>query len=150
MSSVTSSDGRRPIRVIVAKDDDLVRTMIVDGLAQSDVPMEVTSCTDGVKALAFVRALRAAGQSVDLLALDIEMQVMHGDQVAEAVRQDERERQQSPVPIVFVTGFAATNERLVAALQNGALATCIHKQSCRDGIEMASRIAELAREGLST
>jgi len=99
--------------------------------------------------LDLVRALREGGEPADLLILDVEMQVMHGDQVAQVVRQEERESSLAPVPIVFVTSLEKTDEQLRTALKESAPAAHIHKRSCRDGLEMASRIVELAKQRFS-
>ena len=149
MSHAHGADGQRTLRVIVADDDSLIRTMIADGLARCDVQMEVMPCADGVKALVLVRALRWVGRPVDLVITDFEMQVMHGDKLAQAIRQDEHERRLDPVPIVFVTSLEITDDRLREALRESAPAVHIHKKNCRDGMEIASRIVELAKQRFS-
>jgi len=99
--------------------------------------------------LVLVRAQRWVGQPIDLVITDFEMQVMHGDKLAQAIRQDEHERSLDPVPIVFVTSLEMTDERLREALRESAPAAHINKKSCRDGLEMASRIVELAKQRFS-
>ena len=134
--------------VLIAEDDDVIRALLAEELAACEPPINVLPCADGVKALALVRALRAAEQPVDLLALDVAMGVMDGDEVARAVREEEAAQGIAPVPIVFLSGMDRGDPRLQTALEVCRPAQHLDKRSCEDGREIARRLLELARQAL--
>jgi two-component system, NarL family, sensor histidine kinase BarA len=61
---------------------------------------------------------KAAEQTFDLIFMDVQMPGMDGRQATEAIRQQENERNQGPVPIVALTAHALANEKR-ALLQSG-------------------------------
>jgi two-component system sensor histidine kinase BarA len=61
---------------------------------------------------------KAAEQTFDLIFMDVQMPGMDGRQATEAIRQQENQRGQSPVPIVALTAHALANEKR-ALLQSG-------------------------------
>lgn len=71
----------RPLRVLVADDDDDIRDLIVFKLTQAG--FEVHACADGLVALDAIRDLRPA-----LVVLDVMMPGMSGIDVTRAVRRD--------------------------------------------------------------
>lgn len=61
---------------------------------------------------------KAAAQTFDLIFMDVQMPGMDGRQATEAIRQQENQHGQSPVPIVALTAHALANEKR-ALLQSG-------------------------------
>lgn len=99
------------VRVLIADDQDLVRTglrMILD--AQPDVEV-VAEAADGARAVALAREARP-----DVCLLDIRMPVMDG---LEATRQLAGPEVADPIPVVVITTFDL-DEYVYAALRAGA------------------------------
>ena len=84
-------------RVLVVEDDGRVRRATVSAL--EEIGHRVMACSDGSAALALVRGDTA----VDLIVSDVVMPGLSGPELANALEECAR-----PVPILFVTGYAAT------------------------------------------
>ena len=140
----------RPLRILYAEDDVLLRTMVAGVLRKhGPFPVDVTTCSDGIKALALVRAHREADQPFQLLLLDIEMKVMHGHDVALAVRREEADCGLQPVPIVFISGLLPADPRQQAALKQSAPTIYLDKRNYRDGLELGERLVAIIRSWFS-
>lgn len=84
-------------RILVVEDDARVRRATVSAL--EEIGHKVLACSDGAAALALVRG----GTAVDLIVSDVVMPGLSGPDLA-----TELERCGRAVPILFVTGYAAT------------------------------------------
>jgi len=99
------------VRVLIADDQDLVRTglrMILD--AQPDIEV-VGEAADGAEAVALARSIRP-----DVCLIDIRMPVMDG---LEATRELAGPRVADPLPVVIITTFDL-DEYVYGALRAGA------------------------------
>ncbi|WP_327043462.1 response regulator transcription factor [Microbacterium sp. Root166] len=99
------------VRVLIADDQELVRTglrMILD--AQTDIEV-VGVASDGAEAVALARRLRP-----DVCLIDIRMPVMDG---LEATRELAGPTVAEPIPVVVITTFDL-DEHVFAALRAGA------------------------------
>ncbi|MFC5788912.1 DNA-binding response regulator [Agromyces tardus] len=99
------------VRVLIADDQDLVRTglrMILD--AQPDIEV-VAEAADGAEAVALARSIRP-----DVCLIDIRMPVMDG---LEATRELAGPGVADPIPVVIITTFDL-DEYVYGALRAGA------------------------------
>jgi two-component system, cell cycle response regulator CpdR len=90
-------------RILIAEDEEAMRTLIARALAQDG--HEVTSASDGAEAL---EALARAPQMFHLLLADIRMPVMDGIALALAAARDH-----PGLVILLMTGYADQRERAV-------------------------------------
>jgi two-component system cell cycle response regulator CpdR len=88
-------------RILLAEDDEAVRTLILRALGEEG--HAVTAAADGTQAL---DALLAAAGRFDLLLADIKMPMMDGIALALAAARDF-----PALPIVLMTGYADQRER---------------------------------------
>jgi two-component system cell cycle response regulator CpdR len=88
-------------RILIAEDDDAVRSLIVRALDEDGHDLTVTA--DGATAL---DALNRHNGDFDLLLIDVKMPVMDGIALALAAGRDHPE-----VAIMLMTGFADQRER---------------------------------------
>jgi CheY-like chemotaxis protein len=89
-------------RILIAEDEEPVRTLITRALAEDG--HFVVSCADGVEALDM---LQTEGGAFDLLLSDIKMPDMDGIALTLAVARDFPN-----IPILLMTGYADQRERL--------------------------------------
>lgn len=87
-----------PHTILVVDDDDLVRAMVAHVLEREGY--RVLKAADGASALALY-----AEERPDLVVLDIAMPHMSGMEVAEKLREVQRE-QKRRVPIIVLTAYA--------------------------------------------
>jgi len=88
-------------RILIAEDEEPLRTLIVRGLAEDGHAVVATA--DGTEAL---EALQKAKGEYDLLLTDIKMPGMDGIALSLAVARDF-----PALPILLMTGFADQRER---------------------------------------
>ena len=105
-----SAPSRPPL--ILCVDDNPANLLLVQTLLD-DMGAQVSIANSGYEAVE-----KAAEQTFDLIFMDVQMPGMDGRQATEAVRQQENERSQGPVPIVALTAHALANEKR-ALLQSG-------------------------------
>jgi two-component system sensor histidine kinase BarA len=105
---------RAPSRppLILCVDDNPANLLLVQTLLD-DMGAHVSIANSGYEAVE-----KAAEQTFDLIFMDVQMPGMDGRQATEAIRQQENQRGQSPVPIVALTAHALANEKR-ALLQSG-------------------------------
>jgi len=84
-----------PTRVLIAEDEPLAAEALADWVAQMPALQLVATCADGASALAQIRALRP-----DLVLMDIQMPVLTGLQVVQALAGDEH----APA-VIFTTAY---------------------------------------------
>ena len=89
-------------RIIIAEDEDPLRTMVARALTEDG--HEVMTAADGAEAL---DTLQREGGRFDLLLTDIKMPVMDGIALALAVARDFPD-----LPILLMTGYADQRERV--------------------------------------
>ncbi|MBU1283555.1 MAG: response regulator, partial [Gammaproteobacteria bacterium] len=105
-----SAPSRPPL--ILCVDDNPANLLLVQTLLD-DMGAHVSIANSGYEAVE-----KAAEQTFDLIFMDVQMPGMDGRQATEAIRQQENERNQGPVPIVALTAHALANEKR-ALLQSG-------------------------------
>lgn len=105
-----SAPSRPPL--ILCVDDNPANLLLVQTLLD-DMGAQVSIANSGYEAVE-----KAAEQTFDLIFMDVQMPGMDGRQATEAIRQQENERNQGPVPIVALTAHALANEKR-ALLQSG-------------------------------
>lgn len=88
-------------RIVLAEDEDSLRTLIARALVQDG--HEVAACPDGAAALEVLSGQRG---HFDLLLTDIRMPVMDGIALALAAGRDDPD-----LTIVLMTGYADQRER---------------------------------------
>jgi len=96
----TPADNDHPVarqKILVVEDDGRVRRATVSAL--EEIGHRAIACSDGSAALALVRG----GTAVDLIVSDVVMPGLSGPELANALEECNRS-----VPILFVTGYAAT------------------------------------------
>ncbi len=100
---------------ILAVDDDAINRMMLDAILSSDY--DFTAAASGPEALSLL-----AGQSADLILLDINMPEMNGFEVLAALQQ---KPQTSAIPVIMLTGDL-DQETEVQGIQAGAF-DFVHK-----------------------
>lgn len=100
-----------PSSVLIVEDNRFNRQLLEDIL--SSWGQQVTLADDGWQALAFLEK-----QHFDLVLLDIRMSGIDGIEVARRVRQQEKARSETSVPIIAITAEADTVTR-IACLEAG-------------------------------
>ena len=98
-SSASTTD--RPLRVLMAEDDEAIRTMLALGLEMEGLEVDVV--VDGVEAVVAFDA-----QRYDAVLVDLMMPRGSGISVARAIRR------QSDVPILIMSGHNDSAHRVVA------------------------------------
>jgi two-component system, response regulator PdtaR len=131
---MTSPDGPRPLRVLVAEDEALIRMDLVEMLAEEGYEV-VGQAPDGEAAVALAERERP-----DLVVLDVRMPRLDGISAAQRIAE------QRIAPVVIVTAFGQ-RELVERARDAGAMAYVIKpftKDDLVPAIEMAvSRHAEI-------
>jgi signal transduction histidine kinase/ActR/RegA family two-component response regulator len=110
-SPAAETDGR-PLRVLVADDHPINRTVVEMILAEAGV--ELTAVEDGAQAL---EAFKAGG--FDVVLMDMMMPVMDGLSATRAIRDYERAHGLAPTPVIMLTANALP-EHLEQSLAAGA------------------------------
>jgi diguanylate cyclase (GGDEF)-like protein len=95
--------------VLVAEDSLVIRAVVVSQL--EDQGYRVLPCADGAEALS-----TASAALPDVMLLDVEMPMLDGYQVLEAMKRDSA---LADIPVVFLTGRAETDD-VVKGLRLGA------------------------------
>jgi two-component system, LytTR family, response regulator len=140
-----------PTRVLIAEDEPLAAEALADWVAQMPSLQLVATCGDGASALAQIRALRP-----DLVLMDIQMPVLTGLQVLQALAGDAHQPS-----VIFTTAYdehaltafelhavdylleTFTHERFVEAIQHvqrdarTSLAGAVEALQAQDGAPLA-------------
>ena len=128
------------IRIVVADDNELMRSMIVDALTDDDMIQVVGEASDGVSAVNIIRDTHP-----DVVLLDLVMPLMDGLGVMETIAEDEYFKDSKPNYVII---SAAGSEDIVnQALQTGA-AYFIMKPF--DGEALVKRIKRICGEADTT
>jgi CheY-like chemotaxis protein/energy-coupling factor transporter ATP-binding protein EcfA2 len=93
-------------RILLADDDEGIRTIVLKGLEQLELPAKVLTAADGVEALQKVQ-----DDLVDMVILDVMMPRMDGFTVCERLRSDVRT---AFIPILMLTASSDENNRTKA------------------------------------
>ncbi|MGO1120362.1 response regulator [Rhodovibrionaceae bacterium A322] len=119
-------------RVLVAEDDDAVRTFVTRALAHRGY--EIVAVEDGIQAL---EAL--ADQDYDLLLTDISMPGLDGISLALKLARD-----QPNLPILMMTGYSAERQRAhnLEELISGVLVKPFTLKKVCDAVDGALGYAE--------
>ncbi|WP_341303311.1 response regulator [Pseudomonas sp. TMP25] len=105
-----NAPSRAPL--ILCVDDNPANLLLVQTLL-GDMGAQVSIANSGYEAVE-----KTAEQTFDLIFMDVQMPGMDGRQATEAIRQQENQCAQGPVPIVALTAHALANEKR-ALLQSG-------------------------------
>lgn len=108
----TMSEGRKPIRLLVAEDSPACRDLLVTLFQNAPGVQVVGTARDGAEAVRLVRRLKP-----DVVTMDIYMPVMDGYEATRHIMAE------TPCPIVMVSGRLSTADasQTFNALQVGAL-----------------------------
>ena len=132
-------------RVLLAEDDKLLRTMVVDSLLESGLTATVMPYADGGQVLAAVRKCWEANQPPHVVILDVVLPVMDGIEVALAIRREERAKGFSSIPLILMTAMDSMDGRLKSDFQHCQPAVFVHKGAYRDATELMKRLEKLVR-----
>ena len=119
-----------PIRVLVAEDAKIIRTMVQVAVRALDSGAEVIEARNGEEALAAFRE-----KPVDVVVCDIAMPLMDGIELIRRLRRDER----AEIPIVVISG-CFTEQRAAAAIKlrvDGMLCKPFTVQEMVDALRVA-------------
>lgn len=98
------------IKVLVVDDSAYMR-QVVSRILSSDAEVDVVGAAkDGREALLKIKELKP-----DCITLDMEMPEMDGLQTVQALMED------NPVPVVLLTSLSRNNEKVIHALEEGAV-----------------------------
>jgi two-component system, LytTR family, response regulator len=128
-----------PTRVLIAEDEPLAAEALADWVAQMPSLQLVATCGDGASALAQIRALQP-----DLVLMDIQMPVLTGLQVAQALAGDAH-----PPAVIFTTAY---DEHALAAFELHAvdyLLKPFSRERFVEAIQHVQREASAASTALS-
>jgi DNA-binding response OmpR family regulator len=92
------------LRVLVVEDDTVLADLIAKGLREHDMVVDVVH--EGIEALS-----RASGVAPDVIVLDRDLPVLHGDDVTRALI-----RQGSPARVLMLTAAASVDSRVEGLL----------------------------------
>ena len=129
------SESVAPLRVLVAEDAEDIRLLIAAFLRGAS--HQVCSAGNGQEALDMFMA-----EDFDLVLMDIQMPVMDGYTATRALREWERQRGRTPVPVVALTACAEKSDSLktIEAGCTSHLSKPIRKDT------LLRTVAELARQ----
>jgi signal transduction histidine kinase len=119
-------------RVLVVDDQRIPRVAVSSALAQAG--HQVTAEEDGPSGIACAREWRP-----DVVVLDVHMPGMDGFQVVEQLKQDP---ETAPIPVIFLTADAPTDDLVVRGLELGAY-DFLNKGCSR--AELLARVGAMAR-----
>ena len=137
-------EGRRGLRVLLAEDSAVNRTLVDRLLSKRG--HTVLAVSNGRDALAALET-----QTFDLLLLDVQMPDMDGFEATAAIREQERATRKR-LPVLALTGHAAPGygERCLAAGMDGYVSKPIHAQELFDAIERSIRSLSIRVPGGDT
>jgi DNA-binding response OmpR family regulator len=107
---VTTAETAPELTVVVADDDEDIRSLIVIAVAKANLKL-LADLPDGAKALAAVREHRP-----DIVLLDVSMPEMTGLEVTRAIRAD----QELATATVFILSAAVDDTAVAAGFAAGA------------------------------
>jgi two-component system, LytTR family, response regulator len=123
-------------RVLIAEDEPLAAEALADWVAQMPSLQLVATCGDGASALAQIRALRP-----DLVLMDIQMPVLTGLQVLQALAGDPH-----PPAVIFTTAY---DEHALTAFELHAVDYLLKPFTHERFVEAISHVQRDARAALA-
>jgi two-component system LytT family response regulator len=123
-------------RVLIAEDEPLAAEALADWVAQMPTLQLVASCGDGASALAQIRALQP-----DLVLMDIQMPVLTGLQVLQALAGDAHQP-----AVIFTTAY---DEHALAAFELHAVDYLLKPFSHERFVEAIAHVQRDARAALA-
>ncbi len=123
-------------RVLIAEDEPLAAEALADWVAQMPTLQLVASCGDGVSALAQIRALQP-----DLVLMDIQMPVLTGLQVLQALAGDAHQP-----AVIFTTAY---DEHALTAFELHAVDYLLKPFSHERFVEAIAHVQRDARAALA-
>lgn len=96
----------RPLRVLLVEDNPGDTDLITESLQSGKLHLHVSSVSDGVEALAFLRktGVHADAETPDILLLDLNLPKLSGPEVLAEMKRDARLR---IIPVVILTSSDA-------------------------------------------
>ena len=137
-------EGRRGLRVLLAEDSAVNRTLVDRLLSKRG--HTVLAVSNGRDALAALET-----QTFDLLLIDVQMPDLDGFEATAAIREQERATGKR-LPVLALTGHAAPGygERCLAAGMDGYISKPIHAQELFDAIDRSVRSLSIRVPGGDT
>ncbi|PID55440.1 hypothetical protein CSB45_16020, partial [candidate division KSB3 bacterium] len=102
--SMQKSFSLEGIRILLAEDDDISRTVAVQLLQRTGC--RVTAVADGAKAVAALKK-----DFFDLVVLDVQMPILDGPGAANAIRNGQAGEEKKDIPIIALTACAMSGDR---------------------------------------
>lgn len=90
--------------ILIVEDNVINQTVLSKMLAQAGHSCEIAN--NGAESLAILEK-----RAFDLIFMDIEMPVMNGYEATSKIRQIEEEQKKSPIPIIFLSGYAREDQK---------------------------------------
>jgi chemotaxis family two-component system response regulator Rcp1 len=130
---------RAPVDVLLVEDSPNDAELMVEALAEGELPLRVTVVEDGEEAIDYLRqrgAYRGAARP-DLILLDLHMPRKNGHEVLADVKQDESLRL---IPIVLLTSF--DSDEAIREAYDRHVNCCVRKPSDLDQFALAVKKIE--------
>ena len=102
----------RPITILIVDDDPDCRMLIRDAITEGRINNEIIEATDGIEALAILRAAANENRLPGLIYMDIEMPHMNGIETLKQLKNDPSLRH---IPVVMMTGLSDETQMRRAA-----------------------------------
>jgi chemotaxis family two-component system response regulator Rcp1 len=130
---------RPAVNVLLVEDSPNDAELMVEALAEGDLPLRVTVVDDGEKAIDYLRkrgAHRGATRP-DLILLDLHLPRKNGHEVLADIKQDESLRL---IPVVLLTAF--DTEEAIREAYDRHVNCCVRKPSDLDQFAQAVKKIE--------
>jgi two-component system, chemotaxis family, response regulator Rcp1 len=130
---------RLPVDILLVEDSPNDAELMVEALAEGDLPLRVTVVDDGEKAIDYLhkRGAHRGATRPDLILLDLHLPRKNGHEVLADIKQDESLRL---IPVVLLTAFD-TDEAIREAYDRH-VNCCVRKPSDLDQFAQAVKKIE--------
>jgi len=130
---------RRPVDVLLVEDSPNDAELMVEALAEGELPLRVAVVEDGEQAIDYLRRRGAHGDAPrpDLILLDLHLPRKSGHEVLADIKQDESLRL---IPVVVLTAF--DTEEAIREAYDRHVNCCVRKPSDLDQFAWAVKKIE--------